>query len=368
MNIFILIFGLLLLFYLKYAFLMTKGLKRKYLNPNINKPFVSVIVAARNEQENISNLLTGLVNQDYPEDKFEVIVSDDGSSDNTAEVVRKFVQKFEQVKLVSVRDGEEVISRKKNALATGLEEAEGEIILTTDADCMVKSTWISGMVKYFGKGVGMVSGLSLPQIDRTHANLVEKYEYFDMVALFSAAAGLLGVDKAFSCSGQNLAFSKEAYDDVGGYSSILEYESGDDILLMQLIRKAGYQIHFAFGRSSFNRTRSEKKIFKFLNQRIRWASNESAQSFLNREFLLYLIDVFLLNIFIIASLFVQPLIFAGSLLLKTAADLWVLKAGFKRFGLSKKHLRFFPVWVILQPIYIFITGLGGKLKIYRWKK
>ncbi|MEA2104652.1 MAG: glycosyltransferase [Candidatus Cloacimonadota bacterium] len=368
MNILILVITLLFLYYLKYAFLITKGLKRKYLNPNVNTPFVSVVVAARNEQENISNLLTCLVNQDYPQDKYEIVVSDDQSIDRTGEIIKRFSGKFDNIKLVSVQVSGNVASRKKNALSAGLAEAKGEIILTTDADCVVKSTWISGMIRYFVRGVGMVSGLSLPQINFAHSNIVEKYEYFDMTALFSAAAGVIGIDKAFSCSGQNLAYTKEAYNKIGGYGSIMEYESGDDILLMQLIRKAGYKINFAFGKTSYNGTKSEKNLFKFLNQRIRWASNENPQSFLNREFLLYLIDVFLLNILIIAAIFINPLIFFSSFILKSIADFWVIKAGFKRFDLSKKHLWFFPVWAILQPIYIFITGLGGKLKIYQWKK
>ena len=104
---------------------------------NYNKPSASVVIAARNEEKNIGRLLTALVNQTYSEELFEIIVADDDSTDGTADIVLEFSNKFNFVKLVKIENREQVKSPKKNALAQAIKMAKGEIILSTDADCMV---------------------------------------------------------------------------------------------------------------------------------------------------------------------------------------------------------------------------------------
>jgi len=369
MIAFIIILGVLLLYYLVYLGIFYRGMGRKYTAATNAQPFVSVVVAARNEENTISQLLTSLINQDYPENNYEVIIADDGSDDATARIVRDFQKKSENLFLFPVTLAGKVISRKKNALAQAVQKSRGEIILTTDADCVVTYQWISGMVRYFGRGVGMVAGLSTPFIQNwKQATLLQKYEYIDTIGLFFAAAGALGAGRAYSCSGQNLGYSREAFDKVQGYESIKKYISGDDVLLMQLIKNAGYEIRFAFGKETQAFTKSETRLGNFLNQRTRWASNERVQISLNIGFYLYLADVFLLNVIIIAGFFFVSLYAAGAWLLKIIGEYAVLRRGITRFDLPKKSLFLFPLWAILQPLYIMIVGIGGKLQLFSWKK
>ena len=365
----IIILGILLLYYLFYLCVFYKGLGKKYTAAMNAHPFVSVIVAARNEENSIPQLLTSLMNQDYPEEKFEIIVADDGSLDATARIVQEFQKKCRNLILHEVKDSDVVVSRKKNALAQAVQRSKGEIILMTDADCVVSYQWISGMVRYFGRGVGMVAGLSTPFIpDWRSATLFQKYEYLDTIGLFFAAAGALGTGRAFSCSGQNLGFTREAFEQVHGYDTIQHHISGDDVLLMQLMRKEGYRIRFAFGQETQALTRSEVKLSKFLNQRTRWASNEKVQLSLNFGFYLYLTDVFLLNIMLLGGLFFIPYYAAGAWLVKMIGELIFLKKGIARFGLHKRSLMIFPLWAILQPLYILVVGVGGKLHLFSWNK
>ncbi|MEA3475200.1 MAG: glycosyltransferase [Candidatus Cloacimonadota bacterium] len=369
MKIINILFVLVFIYYCYYLRIFFKGLERKYLKAVNEQPFVSVIVAARNEERNIPNLLTTLLNQDYPQESYEIIIANDQSIDRTAEIVKDFQKKFENLKLIDVKISDKVISRKKNALSQGIAKSKGEIILTTDADCIVKTTWISGMVRYFDKNIGMVAGLSTPNILNWRlANFVEKYEYLDTIALFSAGAGCIGKDKPFSCSGQNLAYTREAYSSVGGFEKIKKHISGDDILLMQLIRKAGYKIRFAFGEETYTLTKSEKSLGGFLNQRIRWASNEKAQTAMNQEFFLFLVDVFLLNLIIIITIFFSPLIFIIMLIIKSLVDFIVTNKGINRFKLDKRISKFFPFWALIQPFYIVVAGIGSRLGLFRWKK
>ena len=369
MIILILILSVLLLYYLIYLGIFFRGMGRKYTAAMNAKPFVSVVVAARNEESTIPQLLTSLINQDYPEDKYEIIIADDGSDDNTARIVKDFQKKSDNLILLPVTVSDEVISRKKKALAQAVQKSRGEIILTTDADCVLTYQWISGMVRYFGRGVGMVAGLSTPFIPKwKDATLFQKYEYIDTIGLFFAAAGALGVDKAFSCSGQNLGFTREAFNKVQGYETIKRHISGDDVLLMQLIQNAGFEIRFAFGKETHALTKSETRLGKFLNQRTRWASNERSQISLNIDFYIYLADVFLLNVLIIVGFFFIPLYAASAWLLKAIGEYVILQKGIKRFDLNKKSLSVFPLWAILQPLYITIVGIGGKLHLFSWNK
>jgi len=369
MIVLIIIIGVLLLYYLIYLGIFFRGMGRKYTAAMNAKPFVSVVVAARNEENTIPQLLTSLINQDYPEDKYEIIIADDESEDNTARIVQNFQKKSNNLILLPVTVSDEVISRKKKALALAVQKSRGEIILTTDADCVVTYQWISGMVRYFGRGVGMVAGISTPFIPNWgKATLFQKYEYIDTIGLFFAAAGALGADKAFSCSGQNLGLTREAFNKVRGYETIKRHISGDDVLLMQLIQNAGFEIRFAFGKETHALTKSETRLGKFLNQRTRWASNERIQISLNIGFYIYLADVFLLNIFILAGLFFIPLYAAGAWLLKAIGEYVILQKGIKRFDLNKKSLSVFPLWAILQPLYITIVGIGGKLHLFSWNK
>ncbi|MCK4818701.1 glycosyltransferase, partial [bacterium] len=182
MIVFIIILGVLLLYYLIYLRIFYKGIGRKYTTAMNAKPFVSVVVAARNEESTIHQLLTSLINQDYPEDKYEIIIADDESDDNTSRIVQDFQKKNDNLILISVTISDDVVSRKKNALAQAVQKCRGEIILTTDADCVVTYQWISNMMRYFGRGVGMVAGLSIPFIPNWgKATLFQRYEYIDTI-------------------------------------------------------------------------------------------------------------------------------------------------------------------------------------------
>ncbi|HMA61096.1 MAG TPA: glycosyltransferase [bacterium] len=366
MKLLSIIFIVSFLYYLRYLYILWKGLLSFNQKTNPERPFVSIVVAARNEEETLPELLSLLINQDYDKAKYEIIIANDQSTDQTDEVVHRFQEYCDNLILVNVADPGEGVSRKKNALSQAIEQSRGEIILTTDADCEVQASWIENMVKYFTDNVGLVAGLSIPKKE-ARSNIVQKFEYFDMLVLFTAAAGSISSGRSFSCSGQNLAFTREAYDNVGGYGKVKNYESGDDVLLMQLISNAGYKTRFAFDKGAYNSTVSENSLLKFFNQRIRWATNERPQSLLNKEFYYYLVDVFLLNLVMIVTLFVEPGLLLGFFLIKFIFEFIVVNRGRKTFGLPLSVMKFFPVWSILHPFYVMITAIGEKMDLFRWK-
>ncbi len=348
--------------------LFYKGLKKRDIKFSNDKPFVSVVVAARNEEHNIARLLTALINQTYPQNKYEIIIANDRSIDGTESIVNKFADKWNNINLLNVAGREAVISPKKNALSQAIKLAEGEIILSTDADCLVGKYWIESMVSCFGENE-MVIGFSRTKlVDWSNASFIKKFEHFDFLAMLFAAAGAISSGKYFSCSGQNIAYKKNAFYKVGGFEKIKHLISGDDVNLMQLFRQSGMRVHFAFTDHSYVYTKPIENISKFLSQRSRWTSNMKWQILLNPEFFIYLISVFFITFLPIVIIFNNWMLGIGLLLLRMILELFFLKYGYEVFGENKKKLMFYPIWFIVQPFYIIAVAMMGGLNMFSWKK
>ena len=358
-----------LIIYLFYLRLFYSGLKKEDIELDYKKKKVSVIIAARNEEKNIPFLLTSLMNQTYPKELFEVIVVDDDSSDRTAEVVLQFKEKWDNIHLVKTENRQQVTSPKKNALSHGINASSGDIIICTDADCVVGKFWIESIVSYFNEDTQMVCGFSRTRInDWNKAALSQKFEYFDFLVMMFAAAGAISSKKYFSCTGQNLAYKRKAFESVGGFEKIKHFVSGDDVNLMQLFRHQNFNIRFAFSPHSFVLTKPIEKLVQLLNQRSRWASNMKWQIMMNPEFFIYLMSVFFLAFLPVVLFFFNWKIGVGILILKALTDFLFIKEGSKIFPNEEKLMKFFPFWFILQPVYIFLVTLLGILNIFRWEK
>ena len=183
-------------------------------------PTVSIVVAARDEEEHIEQCLAALSDQDYPAHRYEVIVVDDGSRDRTAERVRQ--NATDRVRLVRTEEKLGWSGSKKAALSLGIATATGEIILTTDADCRVGPGWIRALVSHFQGAVGMVVGFSQVRPEEAGRRWLAGYEATDFLALMGCIAGSIGHGHPMAASGQNLAYRKEVFTGVGGYSGLMD--------------------------------------------------------------------------------------------------------------------------------------------------
>jgi len=354
--------------YLVYLLIFHFGLNKGQADLDYFKKTVSVVVAARNEEKNIGNLLTGLVNQSYSQKLYEITVVNDRSTDRTAEIVRQFAEKWDNVRLINIEKTPTGLSPKKYALQQAIDASNNEIILLTDADCLVTKYWIEAMASNFKPETAMVAGFSRTLLPKWHkASVVKRFEFFDFLVMFMAAAGAILSGKTFSCSNQNLAYRKSSFDEVGGFQKIKRITSGDDVNLMQLFRKQGLKIGFSLVVHSYVYTKPVNSWSELISQRIRWASNAKWQLLLNPEFFLYLLMVFLLHISIIVMLFVSLqtalALFAGKLL----CEYIFLSSHFSQFEHEKRRLAFFPLWAFIQPFYMIIVALLGLFDLFKWK-
>lgn len=168
---------------------------------------VSVIVAARNESHNLTALLTGILSQDYP--IFELIVVNDRSTDGSHEILQKWAKQDPRVKLVNIEELPEGWNGKKYALKKGIEAAQNEIILLTDADCVPTSNqWIKEMALRFSNDTDFVLGVSPYTKSNGFLNQMIQYETL-LTAIQYISFALKG--KAYMGVGRNLAYRKSMF-------------------------------------------------------------------------------------------------------------------------------------------------------------
>ena len=335
---------------------------------------VSVVIAVRNEEDNIAHLLSDLIGQTYPKEQYEVIVINDHSDDGTVNIVQRFCNENSNVRLIHASEIEKGLTHKKNAIYQGIKNGRGEIILTTDGDCRVLPSWIETMVSYFQENVGMVVGFSQLGLPQERRPFFQQLQTLDFLSLMAAAQGSLNFHWPLAASGQNLAYRREAFEEVGGFSRIGHRVSGDDVLLLQLVHQnTNWKIRFAPSEDSYNVSPPEENLQDLLNQRKRWASNGAYQLRLNKVFFLYVVTTFLLNLSLLVHFPVyivlsKSLIFhLICLMMKVVAEGLLLTKGchvYKRFDLFK----FFPVWFLFQIPYVVFVGLLGSIGHFTWKK
>ncbi len=356
----------IVLLFLLGLFFPRKGLNKRQFT-------VSVVIAARNEEDTIELCLKDLLHQTYPKEKYEIIVVNDNSTDLTETIIKRYAERYHFIHYVEAGARREGMSPKKNALTAGIQRSSAEIILSTDADCRVRSTWIEAMVSYFTPKVGMVIGYS--QLGRRYDRhtFFENLQALDFLALLSSAGGACNLNFALAATGQNIAYRRSVFEEVDGFSSIGHRISGDDVLFLQLVRgRTDWKIRFAASSRAFNTSRPESSFYDFLQQRIRWASNGAYQVKQNIYFFTYVLLVYAFNLAlgVCAALgFLQPVlwrVFFGCLVCKLFAELLLLLRGAAVFD-RKDLLRFFPLWTFLQVPYIITVGMLGTFGVFKWK-
>lgn len=219
------------------------------------QPTVSVLVAARNEESCIANVMQALLRQDYPAERLEVIIIDDHSTDRTAGIVRQFSEANPCLSLIQAPPLPTEAAPKKNALLAGLQASSGEIILTTDADCQPGPGWVSGMVKHFEEETTAVAGYS--PVEGNPAR-------FDAFVNGVISAGTIGLGYPVTSVGRNFAYKRAAFEAVGGFGDSIKGASGDDDLLLQRLARNGRRITFAAAQATIVPAAGAKTLREWL--------------------------------------------------------------------------------------------------------
>ena len=333
-------------------------------------PFVSILVATRNEEETIEACLGSLLMQDYPPDAYEVVVVNDRSTDETRPRMEPFLGKTPQVRIVDVVDDPVRRTGKHNALDVGIHHCRGQIILHTDADCIVPPTWIAAMVRHFADDVGVVVGVPVTHHRGGRASLFARIQALDLAYSLNLAVGTVGLDIPATCMGNNLAYRRGALDEVGGYAA-MDYTVTEDAQLLQMIHsRTKWRVAVAQEPEATVFTRPAPTLRDFYWQRARWliggiATHARAIQYL-RLALLYQV-ILLLSPALIwwFPVLTPPLVCAW--VVRALCDCAVAWQGTSRIGRRDLMAVFFPFAVYLL-IYTSVMGLAaGVVRGVRWK-
>lgn len=303
------IFAIILVVYGTFTTIAIIGIGRLKQGVNSHSPvsgsaFISVIISARNEEEYIEECIDQLIKQRFPINQFEFILIDDDSDDTTYELAK---QKLEASTLDYRLIKQTEHQGKKRNFAMAIELAKGDIIVTSDADvCFRHPNWLTAISNYFTK---YQPNLLIMPIDfETQSGVLSNFQIIENIALTGITAGYAGQNIPFMCNGANLAFKKNAYNLVNGYESHIHISSGEDVFLLEDLKKLDQKmIHYLLHRDVIVKTQPQKKIKDFVYQRIRWAYKAKYNSNkLNRLAGLVIISANLIFVAIIVSLFKNP--------------------------------------------------------------
>ena len=219
----------LLLFYYLYFFLKLNTFKENALK--FNEP-ISIIVCAKNEFLNLKNKLPFVLNQDYP--NFEVIVVNDQSNDETANLLKEFEKQYHNLVVVTIEEHINNHNGKKLALTLGIKSAKHEHLLLTDADCVPKSSnWATKMCSNFNS-VDIVLGYGAYEKKKGLLNQLIRFDTFNVAQQYLTYA-LAG--HTYMGVGRNMAYRKSLFFENKGFANHLHIPSGDDDLFIQEIAK-----------------------------------------------------------------------------------------------------------------------------------
>jgi len=327
---------------------------------------VSVIVCAKNEEENVKKYIPLLAQQDYPD--FEIVLIDDASSDETLEVFEEFEKEFPNIRLVKVENNEAFWGNKKYALTLGIKAAKKDYLLFTDADCFPNSKdWITSMTSQFTMNKTIVLGYGgYEKIERSFLNKIIRFEtvlaaiqYFSWAKLGSPYMGV----------GRNLAYKKEEFFNVNGFIDHIQIRSGDDDLFInQAANKNNTTISYTT--ESFTYSKPKKTYKEWFTQKRRHISTAEHYKFFDKMqlglFFMSQLFFFLLVILLLAFQFQWIAVLA--ILATRYTVVWTV-IGCSAGKLKENDLKiWFPVVeiaLILTQINIFITNIFSK-PVY-WK-
>jgi poly-beta-1,6-N-acetyl-D-glucosamine synthase len=319
---------------------------------------ISVVIPVRNEQHNIQNLLDSLRKQSYKD--FEVVVVNDHSTDQTETLLNNCEAPWLTV-IPNAGQG------KKAAITSGVIVAKGDIIATTDGDCIVPLNWLRKINEAFqNDNTVFVFGAVAFADRKTFFSDLQSIEFSSLIGS-AASSAFLGLPTM--CNGANLAYRRRTFMEVGGYEANQHIASGDDEFLMRKIyAKYPMGVQFISDKNSTVVTSPQPSLQSFFRQRIRWAAKWRFNTSVYTQLLAFLI--FAVNVMVIVAVIHLAISFSWMMIGLLFAKLF-LEAVFLRdvcrFLNQRWNWLAFTVLQVAYPFYVIITAISSLFISISWK-
>jgi cellulose synthase/poly-beta-1,6-N-acetylglucosamine synthase-like glycosyltransferase len=367
------------------------------ISVNVNNSF-SIIVAARNEAENLPACLGSLLSQNIPADRYEVIIADDRSEDATPQILRDAAAKHQNLRVVTITETPAGASPKKHAVTTAIAASKNEIIVFTDADCVVPNTWLSCIDRYFtedGGGADLVQGITTYSYPHGMSRLFWGLQSVDFLSHGIIAAAAIAANLPINSNANNMAFRRSVFEKTGGYGGTENVVPGDDDQLLQRVWEYGRgkgkdkrfntndtnngtngnnintnRIVFMTDQGGAAETAPTPTLSMLFEQRRRWGAvtvhyKARQVALLSAVFAFYLT----IGATAVASIF-APVhwlpVFLSMMLVKLTGELALMIPGTRIF--NKKHLRKYIIpGSIAQLPMVLVSVIFGVFGGFRWK-
>ncbi len=359
--IFYLFIGIITIQFFYYLIVFGKFAFSKTAKSTPKRIPISVIVCAKNEEENVVKFVPLLVEQDYPD--FEIILIDDASSDTTLDIFEAFEKQYSNIRLVKVENNEAFWGNKKFALTLGIKAAKKEYLLFTDADCYPKSKdWIKEMSSQFTAEKTIVLGYgAYERISGSFLNKIIRFEtMLTAVQYFSWAK----IGKPYMGVGRNLAYKKEEFFNVNGFIEHMKIRSGDDDLFINQAAK-GKNTTICSSPDSFTYSTPKTSFKEWFTQKRRHVSTATFYKSFDRIQLgtFYISQLLSIVLPIVLLAFQFQWIIVLSLIGFRYLFTWIT-LGFSAGKLKEKDVMYwFPIIelvVIFTQLNLFLTNIFSK--------
>ena len=334
--------------------------------------YVSVVIAVRNEIQNLPNLIQDLEKQSLAKHCFEVIVIDDQSSDGTSTFLKSLQTTLNFVYMAS-DNVENTVAYKKKAIAQGIAIARGELIVCTDGDCRVSEHWLQNFVQ--AQTTSNAVFISAPVAYLPSNEVFMQMQTIEFASLIGTGGACMNAGFPNMCNGANLAYLKSAYHAVDGFAGTTQIASGDDELLLHKMKEhfSSDKVLFINHSGSVVFTNAHRSWSSFQQQRKRWASKWSYYQDIKIS-LLAIATAALHGLFLFvwfAPLFeiISWKTAAILLITKMLSEYFLLKVVVKNCDAQWKNRAFFALQC-LHSAYVLFFGLSAAFfrnKGYEWK-
>lgn len=326
---------------------------------------VSVLVVAKDEVDSLPQLLSSLESQSTAD--FEVVLVNDRSQDGTGRIMEAFREKHgRRIKVIHNEQEPGFMNPKQYALDIAARSATGEVLLFTDADCIVPPGWVDGLLAYFHEPrIGIVFGqIALPN----SGSFLGQFQAFDQPLIHQWNSGTAALGMPGSCFGNNLAARRSVIEEVGGFRGLGETLT-EDAALVTAASSMRWQVRVSTRLETMIATRPQAAWRDFLNQHLRWNTG----AFYHRDFGTRLSYRFIV-LFLTVSVLALPLCpFLPFLLVLPAASfisvglMGFLAGVLYRANKARYLLKLVPYTLFFMLFYSYVTVLSMLKITPEWK-
>lgn len=330
--------------------------------------YVSVLVAARNEEKNIINLLQSIENQSFKKKNFEVIIINDKSNDATLEKIIA----YKNNSLLDLKIVQNIEFGKKAAITLGVSLAKFDFILCTDADCQLPVDWLQIYSDFFEiNKPKLVFGAVQFKTEKSWLNAILQLEF---ATLIGTGAATWQLKMPTMCNGANIGFLKSAFVQVDGYQNIDNQPSGDDVFLMlKIYKKFPSDVYFIKSPYTIVSTLAPQSWSEFYQQRLRWASKWGNYTSLKASFIGLLVLANYISILIIILLLFLEILpkstqmyFALAMAAKFVLE-YIFLQKIRLYFNQKVPFFSFMLLYLFYPFYLVYFAVAGRMLKYTWK-